>query len=291
MTDSSHNIITVSYAGDTVPGNNLNNLKGKQVKHVNNDGDFIDLTTGTGGAKILVTYQINGVEVKTESYSDIFSVRCSPLVPGDGSLSSYNSDYLEDGYWTVLSAANNGADGIAFVLNATGKTYNIQYYLNGNEITGDELEGNPTTYQYGTGVAEGRFKDLSKSGFDGWYSNPECTGDKVRSIGKTSTDGNLQLYAKAEETPAVKCTVTFNANGGTGQMDPQSADNGTSAALKKNTFTREGYSFKEWNTEADGSGSSYADQADYTFNADVTLYAQWTKGGSPDPKPEPKPEP
>ena len=35
------------------------------------------------------------------------------------------------------------------------------------------------------------------------------------------------------------------------------------------------YSFKGWNTAADGSGTDYAPGASYTADADVTLYAQW----------------
>ncbi|MGD8903017.1 MAG: choice-of-anchor Q domain-containing protein, partial [Anaerolineae bacterium] len=69
-------------------------------------------------------------------------------------------------------------------------------------------------------------------------------------------------------------TVTFDANGGTGTMAPQTAN--TSTALTPNSFTRTGYSFRGWNTATDGTGVSYADGALYDFSADVTLYAQWT---------------
>lgn len=69
-------------------------------------------------------------------------------------------------------------------------------------------------------------------------------------------------------------TVTFNSNGGTGSMTPQST-NGTTA-LTSNSFTRVGFSFTGWNTVAVGGGTTYADGGSYTFTADVTLYAQWT---------------
>jgi hypothetical protein len=73
-------------------------------------------------------------------------------------------------------------------------------------------------------------------------------------------------------------TVTFNANGGTGMMNPQSGEYNTTEALKPNAFTMEGHTFSGWNTQADGLGiSSYTDEAEYIFVADVTLYAQWTE--------------
>ena len=37
----------------------------------------------------------------------------------------------------------------------------------------------------------------------------------------------------------------------------------------------ESYTFRTWNTEADGSGTDYAPGANYTTDADLTLYAQW----------------
>lgn len=55
---------------------------------------------------------------------------------------------------------------------------------------------------------------------------------------------------------------------------------GTPAALTTCAFTRPGYFFAGWNTEADGSGTSYADGATVeNLSADdgatVKLYAQW----------------
>ena len=46
-------------------------------------------------------------------------------------------------------------------------------------------------------------------------------------------------------------------------------------ALPLNTYTRDGYKFDSWNTEADGSGTAYADGA--TVPANAILYAQWTQ--------------
>jgi uncharacterized repeat protein (TIGR02543 family) len=74
-------------------------------------------------------------------------------------------------------------------------------------------------------------------------------------------------------------TVTFMANGGDGLMAAQVAN--ATTALSTNTFSRSGYTFKEWNTAADGSGASFANGATYSFNADLTLYAQWTYGSAP----------
>ena len=69
-------------------------------------------------------------------------------------------------------------------------------------------------------------------------------------------------------------TVIFDANGGTGTMSDQVANVPT--ALTLNSFTRAGYSFSGWNTNAGGTGTAYADGAIYDFSADITLYALWS---------------
>ena len=71
--------------------------------------------------------------------------------------------------------------------------------------------------------------------------------------------------------------ITFNANGGTGEMAALMANPGYDKQLSSNTFTREGYTFTGWNTKADGTGTGYADGATVKFDVDTTLYAQWTQ--------------
>lgn len=68
-------------------------------------------------------------------------------------------------------------------------------------------------------------------------------------------------------------TVTFDPNGGSGTMAPETENVPT--PLTANTFTYLGCSFSDWNTLKDGTGTSYADGAVYDFSVNITLYAQW----------------
>ena len=76
-------------------------------------------------------------------------------------------------------------------------------------------------------------------------------------------------------------TVTFDANGGEGTMEPmQLTYGGDWAMLTANTFTRSGYGFNGWNTKADGSGTAYRDEEwvkNLTTETSIVLYAQWGK--------------
>ncbi len=76
-------------------------------------------------------------------------------------------------------------------------------------------------------------------------------------------------------------TIVYNKNNGTGTMSSTSVTGGDQGQLIANTFTRSGYSFNGWNTEADGTGISYQNRAIYYavagYTGTVTLYAQWKK--------------
>ena len=104
-------------------------------------------------------------------------------------------------------------------------------------------------------------------------------GAKVdTSIPSGAYSNTLTIAVVAE--PAM-VTVAFNGNGATsGSMSSIKIPAGGSQALPSNTFARSGYMFNGWNTATNGSGTSYANGANYTASTSyagqtVTLYAQW----------------
>ncbi len=77
---------------------------------------------------------------------------------------------------------------------------------------------------------------------------------------------NLQSY-----------TVTYDANGGENAPTNQTKIHGTALTLSTVEPTREGYTFKEWNTNAEGTGRSYPAGESYEVESNVTLYAIWNQ--------------
>ena len=69
--------------------------------------------------------------------------------------------------------------------------------------------------------------------------------------------------------------VNFDANGGTGTMEPQDFTYNEAQDLTANDFTRTGHTFEGWNTQADGNGTSYTDEQNIAIEEDMTLFAQW----------------
>ena len=74
-----------------------------------------------------------------------------------------------------------------------------------------------------------------------------------------------------ENEAAGSYTVTLDANGGS--VDPE-------ALTAERTMS---FQFQNWNTAADGSGTTYVPGANYTANEAMTLYAQWSSSTSAKP--------
>lgn len=87
----------------------------------------------------------------------------------------------------------------------------------------------------------------------------------------------LNLFAEWVGDGTTGKNITFRRNEDFvyGVMSDYVALSGVETTLPKSTFTHKQKEFKCWNTEADGSGIDYADEADITVTADTTLYAQW----------------
>ena len=131
-----------------------------------------------------------------------------------------------------------------------------------------------------------------------WYNiTPDELGEAETleasaEYGSVSLDGTLifsseqALFVHAQLALMVgRCdyTIAFDGNGADeGEMEAISATYDEEYTLTTNAFTRKGYTFTGWNTEADGSGTSYEDgeivsNLTTTDGDTVTLYAQWEK--------------
>ena len=77
-----------------------------------------------------------------------------------------------------------------------------------------------------------------------------------------------------------KHTIRYDANGGSGAPGNQTKTMGVDLWLSSATPSRPQYVFKGWNTEANGSGTSYSPGQQFYPDADTTLYAQWEEDTS-----------
>ena len=140
----------------------------------------------------------------------------------------------------------------------------ITWVIDGKVVAEEDyLKGTMPSFKGSTDKAP---DDNYRYTFTGW--SPE--------VGVAEED--VTYTAQYEPIARVFYTITFNANGGVGSMEPQRFEVGVDTALNANAFTSEGdkYKFIGWNTAADGSGATYADEgAILELTSDMKLYAQW----------------
>lgn len=91
-------------------------------------------------------------------------------------------------------------------------------------------------------------------------------GNQTKTAGKALTLSGTKPTRSSASAGSYK--VTLNANGG----------NVSTASLTAARTTK--YTFKNWNTKKDGTGTAYAAGASYAADANVTLFAQWNSSTS-----------
>lgn len=98
------------------------------------------------------------------------------------------------------------------------------------------------------------------------------------SDGETLTEENwpnedITLVAQWEPNTYI---LTLESNDGTSQSEQQEFTFGTEQQIIECPFAKTGYHFSGWNTQADGSGTSYRGDEAISLSEDTTVYAQWT---------------
>lgn len=170
--------------------------------------------------------------------------------------------YLRDGL-------GNTDDYDLIIGNIDKNTYNISYNLNGGAMNGQK-----TSYIVADSFT---LPTPTKTGytFTGWTGSNGTTPQKTVTI-NNGTRGNLSYTANWS---ANQYSITYNANGGTGAMDTDTATYNENYVAKANQFTRTGYEFAGWTENADGSGSNWTSWIGkpwkWTYTKNITLYAQW----------------
>ena len=86
----------------------------------------------------------------------------------------------------------------------------------------------------------------------------------------------LCVCAACRKAPQQTCTVTFDANGGTGVMQAQQVPCNTETALVPVSFRYPGHVFSHWSAHTDEGETVYENGGVISAVSDITLYAQWT---------------
>ncbi|GHT22873.1 hypothetical protein AGMMS4957_13650 [Bacteroidia bacterium] len=228
-----------------------------------------------------VSYNANGGS-GTPPASQIVASGVSVYVAGQGDL-SYAKKIFSGWNTNADGTGTTYAAGASLTLTAditlyaqwvdeSVPTYTVTYNANGGSGTP------PTSQTVASGVnvyivGQG---DLSYTGkiFSGWNTNTDGSGTTYTAGASLTLTTNTTLYA---QWVGESYTVTYNSNGGSGTPPTsQTVASGVNVYIAgQGDLSYTGKNFSGWNTNADGTGTTYAAGASLTLTVNTTLYAQW----------------
>lgn len=242
---------------------------------------FTDMATSTNEftieANYIVTFDSNTgtgtMNPQEISYNVATNLTANGYTKNGYTFDNWNTESNGSGTTYTNGQSVTNLEDITLYAQWNMETYNIGYTLNNGTVA----TANPDTYNVET--ASFTLNNPSKTGytFKGW-SGTGLTGDTNTSV--TIVQGSTGDRSYTANYTANAYYIKFNSNSGSGSMSNQTMTYDTPANLTANNFTRTGYTFKGWNTESNGSGTSYTNREEVsnlttTNGATFNLYAQW----------------
>jgi uncharacterized repeat protein (TIGR02543 family) len=197
----------------------------------------------------------------------------------DGGLVTEPSDPTRTGYtfngWFTASSGGTEWNFATGTITSNTTLY-AHWTINSFTVSFDSQGGSSVSSQsvnYGSTATEPSDPTRSGYAFKGWYT--QASGGSLFDFDTQITSATT-LYAHWAATYRVSYSGN-GATGGTAPVDSTVYESGATVTVLGNTgsLIRSGYTFANWNTAANGSGTSYNPAATFSITGNVTLYAQW----------------
>ena len=252
------------------------------IQHCQHGTNTASVTAADIEVTYPVTYEANGGSGTMTDNPDKkaagadYTIRdCGFMAPENRQFAGWNTK--EDGSGTAYAVGGvyNKNEPLTLYAQWEPINYTLSYNANGGTGTMDDQ----------TGLTVIIWKNqFTRDGYDfeGWWDereypmNTKGWENKYKEGGTVILESDMVLYAQWKPN----YTITYDANGGSGSMEPGTkkkdkdykiAENGFSPPQKPGIIS----TFKCWNTQADGKGDTYEPEDLYKINASMTLYAQW----------------
>ena len=191
-----------------------------------------------------------------------------------------NQQAYGDGQWvTNLTTQPNGI--VTMVAQWSANEAHIRYNPNppAGKTTGGQGTPNWDGHTGDTPAIGGNGWTIDGYTFAGWATSPDGSGARYAPGARWTANGTLTLYA--QWTPG-QAGLTYDGNGATGgKTDPQNGVTDQKVNVRQNGFTRDGYTFVTWNTQADCKGNAVKPNSEWTLQGSGTLYACWAGNMQP----------
>lgn len=264
--------------GTTVP------QYGYVLGHINNPNSYMALATSAQlvvvtNETLTLAYNANGGSGAPSSSSKNGNPNATFTV---SSTTPTRTGYNFAGWNTKADGTGtNYAAGSSITLSVSGtttlyakwtaKTYTVSYNVNGGSGSVSSQ-----TKTYGVTLTL-RTYNGTKAGYNflGWAESASATTAAYSAGGSFTKNADTTLYA-VWSANSYSINYYGNKTGATNVPSSQTKTHGTNITLSTKKPTVTGYTFREWNTNASGTGTNYSPGATYTGNANLSLYAQWT---------------
>ena len=298
--------IGVGYDGASPTTQWVNDRKSDASSNLKN---YFDLTNANGGVIDIFpkTYSVNfynddtltAPAVKTVSVAQGNTISTDDI-PTEADFSPSTGMYFKELRYTTSTTANPTSDPV-FDSNTT-VTDDINVYavyeaghtvtFNSNYPSGTQTTKDVTVSpKAGATIAETQKPTVGTSSddfeipagytFGGWFTQANGGDEIVFDDGtNTSSATDVSSITDVYAHWVQNVTVTFHENYGQTENTTNKIISAGSSLKSSDipTFTRADYVFKEWNTKADGSGTTYSNtqlQAE-TISSNTDYYAMWT---------------
>ncbi|MBQ7825419.1 MAG: InlB B-repeat-containing protein [Clostridia bacterium] len=206
--------------------------------HTAYEGGYFELPT------IEVINHPDGLEFDYFDIGDGNKYEAHEFIPATGNVTAVA--HWKNAY-TITFAANGGTGEMASVTVNAGDSY--------------------TFPECGFTAPEGKV-------FDSWYYSYEGLDDYEPGFTVVDIHSSFTLKAIWKDAPVEtqKVTITFEANGGEGEMASVTVDMGATIVLPECSFTKTGHTFAGWTYE-----ETLQPGASLTVNTDMSILAVWDR--------------
>jgi len=243
------------------------------VHTITSSGEHWFVYQGTGNK---VTFETTGSIVDT--YITIFEENFTASGnyddnSGEGSNALY-SFTTKSGvtYWIKVTARSSTSGAYTFVVKSQG------FSSSSSTVSSSSSKA---IFSSSSAVFSSSSQAISSSSSTAFSSSSKAISSSSSAVFSSSSQAVSSSSSILQSSSSLATyIITYNAGiGVTGVTVPvnQTKNHDILLTLSTTVPTRIGYVFVDWNTAANGGGTSYAAGASYTDNASVTLYAQWNQ--------------
>jgi uncharacterized repeat protein (TIGR02543 family) len=241
-------------------------------------GQSIAINVGAGGAELGVNWVGGGTEINDGTYSNFGTLTAgggkTPTNTLTNNLGAYGGASGNGNAGGFGGTNGSGCSSASCGAGAGGGAGGAGNVLTGGIGISSSISGTATLYGGGGAGHNGT-------------SGTATAGGATQSVDAAANRGGGGAYGKAGgagvviikyavESLAGYSKLYFRANGGTGSIATRLVTTGSTETLPGISGIDKANSlFTSWNTQSDGTGTSYLSGAAFTVGADTSLYAQW----------------